>query len=1825
MNIFNNRYKVVTVIKEDLSNTLYLVLDILNDNKRMALKIINPELIPLKVMENFKKEFVTLSSLSHPNLMQIYGFGVIYSIDGNLTSSKQYYCTYEYVKGRNILNAASNMSFEKITNIILQICNALVYLHRRGSAFKNLDYKSVIITESDGKPYAKLIGMPGNEEMEKSVFRSKKISNQFKSPEVIRSQNKNTLPDLYSLGVLVFYLLTGKNPNRNNFLNLWAEYRNNPSILKFVPDNIDKKRVLNVIHRLTSTNPGEQYRDAYSVIKEIEEICGIEKTHFEKKYFEKIITKTRLIGRDENTNQLKLWVNEISNTSFKQKITCITGEAGIGKTRFLSEFMFDMSLDKMRVFQGVSSENEKNTYEPVIQILEQIIPLSAVEVLESFKSELVKLLPDEKSLKGAIPSPALPDEKEKLRLKVRLASFISNVLEKQVSLLIFDNAQWLDEASLELIDYLTGSKKTSLGIILSYRKEQMLKNKAGQSYIEKWLTSSTINVISLTKFDFEETSEFIGNVLAITSSPVAFCTEMFRYTEGNPGFIIDAITALFKEGKLYIDNNGQWSTDFDEDADYSRLYIPPSMHEAVWKHINTLNDISYKTLEAISAFNMPVSFEVIESILDDSRGIIRDILVELISHQIIEQRLADWGYTYDFHSKSIKNEIYKKIEPSRKKLLHKKCSEILEVMYEDDSRVNKDELIYHYIKSSEKEKALKLIIESADRMLKLHISAQTMAYLKRGRQIAKDISSTTDTIKILLMMGELYRKKGENRKAFDCYNEALRYAEESDDKVTIAKVKEMIGALYTRKNDFDQALVVLNESLLLSKEIGYVEGYLEAARRICWVYIFRRKNEEAIDMINNVLSEYNDEKYSLSHASLYNVLGTHHLELSNINEALSCYNKSMELYEKNGENVEIAYPLNNIATVFAEFLNDNKKAREYFEKSLQINIANNMVEGISSCYDNLGETCRLEDNYSQALEYYFKCEEQARDSELNSLLFTVYKNIMLAYLELDEYHKSYEYLLRATHEMEINPDRGLDLQIFYEYAARYYFEIGCFEEAKSMALKGINTCKKSSTNESLTLSCIVLLSEHYASNRADSVLLFLNAQTLLDTYESSSTIKERRDVLHQLVEALIASNNIEASRSLLKKSLELSTSVNTKKLEIEYLILYGICEGDSSGIEIVDRALKLNDEYKSLSLRWKGYRAIGDIYYSLKEKHLSAANYIKALDALYGLVQKVPVEFHNSFLHSHNRDVPRARLLSLKADNLREQEFSIKRQISNKIDDSRNIIQHYFDGINYESIFQDSRNNLASHNEENYLLGLNEEKIRIMRNLFMQSTGDHLSNLKMIIESACSLISAETGYILRYNEKNELEVFVAPDENTESGYYSYIIERINENIDGIFVANTFDKKIGNIDILLPGDLKAVICIPMFFHDISDKSSFTKPSKRKRQEANDYNIKGYLYLSTENVFNKFSWQSFDMVKYLSRIATLQIENYDLRIISSIDKLTGVYTRKFFESAIETQLNKTHREKNPLSIVMLDIDKFKSVNDNYGHQKGDEILSKVGDLLLKNIRPTDICCRYGGEEFVIILPDTGSGEAEFLAERLRSTVEKARLMGQGNNLTISLGISCYPKHGNMRDELIAKADQALYHAKESGRNRFSLWNTRMRKLSKRMDKLAGIVSGNIMHDQRNVLALLEIVRLSNEIMPMVDKIYRALGIIIDTFDSEYGILITCQEQSCKILKVYARKSTITGFVDEESYNRKIVDKVLKQKTGAYLVDWDNINVIDPETGEPILHSIVVEPILKGKDVKGVLYLSCPINRKEYGFNELNFLGALGNVISGILSMP
>ncbi len=155
------------------------------------------------------------------------------------------------------------------------------------------------------------------------------------------------------------------------------------------------------------------------------------------------------------------------------------------------------------------------------------------------------------------------------------------------------------------------------------------------------------------------------------------------------------------------------------------------------------------------------------------------------------------------------------------------------------------------------------------------------------------------------------------------------------------------------------------------------------------------------------------------------------------------------------------------------------------------------------------------------------------------------------------------------------------------------------------------------------------------------------------------------------------------------------------------------------------------------------------------------------------------------------------------------------------------------------------------------------------------------------------------------------------------------------------------------------------------------------------------------------------------------------------ISSVDPLTKLYNRQYLFSKLNEELIRYRRYDMTFSIVMMDIDDFKKVNDSFGHQKGDEILNQIGTLMETSKRELDICARYGGEEFMMLLPHTSSKEAHPIAERLRATVED--FFKSGCKLTISIGVSNCPENSTILSDLIQKADQNLYKSKRMGKNR------------------------------------------------------------------------------------------------------------------------------------------------------------------------------------------
>ena len=169
--------------------------------------------------------------------------------------------------------------------------------------------------------------------------------------------------------------------------------------------------------------------------------------------------------------------------------------------------------------------------------------------------------------------------------------------------------------------------------------------------------------------------------------------------------------------------------------------------------------------------------------------------------------------------------------------------------------------------------------------------------------------------------------------------------------------------------------------------------------------------------------------------------------------------------------------------------------------------------------------------------------------------------------------------------------------------------------------------------------------------------------------------------------------------------------------------------------------------------------------------------------------------------------------------------------------------------------------------------------------------------------------------------------------------------------------------------------------------------------------------------------------------------LVLDEAKLRALSVRDPLTGLYNRRYMEETFDREIQRAIRKQQQLCVIMADIDGFKEINDTVGHVLGDKVLIKVSALLMKNIRTSDVACRYGGDEFCLILPDCTLEEGIRRAEALRRVIERLGEYAEAkiDRVTLSLGVAAMPESGITREELLAAADSALYSSKRAGRNR------------------------------------------------------------------------------------------------------------------------------------------------------------------------------------------
>ncbi len=272
----------------------------------------------------------------------------------------------------------------------------------------------------------------------------------------------------------------------------------------------------------------------------------------------------------------------------------------------------------------------------------------------------------------------------------------------------------------------------------------------------------------------------------------------------------------------------------------------------------------------------------------------------------------------------------------------------------------------------------------------------------------------------------------------------------------------------------------------------------------------------------------------------------------------------------------------------------------------------------------------------------------------------------------------------------------------------------------------------------------------------------------------------------------------------------------------------------------------------------------------------------------------------------------------------------------------------------------------------------------------------------------------------------------------------FAVEVAANGTDGIHLAHSFDPHVILLDVMMPEIDGYEVCRSLKSDDrTKDIPIIMLTSKAEIVDK----VKG-LELGAADYVQK----PFDHEELQARVATqvkmkilwdeLQEKNKLLEELVKKDGLTELYNHRYFHDRMVEEFSRCKRYGLSVCCVLMDIDFFKKINDTYGHQAGDEILHKLGQIIQANIRDVDIAARYGGEEFALILPHTRLANAVKFSERLRENVEATDFLFSGNSIkvTVSLGVACLPENDpKTHTDLIRFADDALYAAKTAGRNR------------------------------------------------------------------------------------------------------------------------------------------------------------------------------------------
>ncbi|MFO7676291.1 MAG: sigma 54-interacting transcriptional regulator [bacterium] len=944
--LVSDRYEVISLLGGGTATEVYEVRDIIG-NRTLAMKMLRED-ADKEAEVRLSREFYHLSRFSHA--------GIIQAIDYGTTHEHRPYFVMEFFPGKPLNRHFAKGYAPELESVTVQVLRALDSIHAQGLIHCDLKPENVLVAELDGEPVAKLLDFGFAERLTIGEAIEPRGTLGYVAPEVFKGADADARADLYSLGMILYEVVTGTGPSSEKSIRDWLRrqyFSELPSPRKANPDIPERFEA--VLLSLTHKNPDRRPRSAAAVIRALN---GSEESP-EQAGPRKYLMAPAFVGRGEYLSGLRDALRDGAQS--RARVVCVSGERGVGKSRLMSEFKFLAQLEGATIF----------SFEPGSLGAR---PQSLVEALLGYLRVYARAdLPSDDEAERAS---ATGEGKYRLFETVtqRLKDLAGSHRVSHSLVIIVDDFELFDPTSLEFLRYLGFSlDKDRITILVCGLKERRFLD-----LIAEFGRTGHSAHISLPTMTGEETAGLAASLLGEVNDSPALAKWLVQATGGNPLFAIETVHALI-DGRVLLFRNGRWVLELSSlDA-----YRPPeTVTDVVQRRLDNLTAEELEVLRIGAASGGPFTIEFLRAVVGIDERVLFNAIGRLKALGLLRTFAAEGGAALVLSSKILEAVITGRLSVEERRENHRRVALALELLYPEKQDKLVFDLAHHYAQAGIADRAYACSVRAGRRARDYQLSEQALGFFETALALSAGTAPVRERLELIETVGELREATGKYAEAIDIYTQGMSLVvsdrELPSRKDLLARLLRRLGLVHQRLGQSAEALNFFNQALLMHPDRASV-GYIQLLDDLGWSYCAAQEFNRAEDLLTQAL--HLADRLKPTDAEAYNRMSARTLYYFGVMSwtrqdhvlALQLAERSLGIYESIRDDHNVGKVSQFIATLWWR-RGELDKAKDYYLKYLpaqrkgaEVSLLLRTLQGLGLISQDEGEWDRAYDYLDEAL------------------------------------------------------------------------------------------------------------------------------------------------------------------------------------------------------------------------------------------------------------------------------------------------------------------------------------------------------------------------------------------------------------------------------------------------------------------------------------------------------------------------------------------------------------------------------------------------------------------------------------------------------------------------------------------------------------------------------------------------------------------------------------------------------------------------------------------------------------------------------------------